>query len=277
MLCVLLSLLATACVDIPSPQARSQAAERLAAASNWQRLRLPTSQFVLAAYAPLNIPATDTLTIYIEGDGLAWITPSLVSPDPTPVKPIALELALRQPQGAAAYLARPCQFVEAADAHGCAEKYWTTQRFSGEMVDAAGQAIAKLKRRFHARELVLVGYSGGGAIAALVAARRKDVSLLVTVAGNLDHRAWTQRHHISPLDGSLNPADEWKALLGVPQIHLVGGRDTVIDRSDTASYQSRFPENRRPAMQVIEDFDHACCWVERWPELYTQSVAGSRH
>jgi hypothetical protein len=44
-------------------------------------------------------------------------------------------------------------------------------------------------------------------VASLVAARRHDVVRLVTVAGNLDHLAWTTLHGVSPLTGSLNPAD----------------------------------------------------------------------
>ncbi|GAB2181920.1 hypothetical protein DLREEDagrD3_21430 [Denitratisoma sp. agr-D3] len=48
-----------------------------------------------------------------------------------------------------------------------------------------------------ARRLTLVGYSGGAA--ALLAARCSDVVRLVTIAGNLDHRAWTRYHHITTL------------------------------------------------------------------------------
>lgn len=272
-LCVLLLLLTAGCVDIPSPQSREQAADHLAATAGWQKLRLPTDHFELTAYAPVSLSSTDTLTIYIEGDGFAWITPSLISPDPTPLNPLALKLALQQPQGATAYLARPCQFVESADVRGCAEKYWTTSRFSLEVVEAENQAIDELKRRFHAHQLVLAGYSGGGAIAALVTARRRDVSLLITVAGNLDHRAWTQMHHASPLDGSLNPADAWQSLVDVPQIHFVGGKDTNVGSTVAQSYLDRFPPGQRPAMRIIEDFDHACCWAEKWRELYLPPTA----
>ena len=39
-------------------------------------------QFVLASWLPESAPAGDTLTVYIEGDGLAWISSVDVSPDP---------------------------------------------------------------------------------------------------------------------------------------------------------------------------------------------------
>lgn len=265
-----LVLLALAgCADL-SPQPRWLNAERLAAASGWKKVRLPADNFVLAGYMPESIKDSDTLTIYIEGDGMAWISESAPSDDPTPRKPVGLELALRHPRGAAVYLARPCQFVEGADAHGCTEVYWTNRRFAPEVVAATSQAIDELKQRFHARQLALVGYSGGGAVAALVAVRRKDVSLLVTVAGNLDHRAWTRQHHVSPLAGSLNPADEWEALLPVPQIHFAGGRDHIVGTEIAESYLAHFPAGRHPEMRVIADFDHACCWAERWPALVNQ-------
>jgi len=269
-LLLLLSLLSglAGCVNL-SPDLRRDHADQLAAASGWQRVRLPAGSFVLAGYLPQTIPADNqTLTVYIEGDGLAWITASLVSLDPTPLQPIGLALALRHPQGAAAYLARPCQYVEGVETRGCSAEYWTSKRFAPEVVAATSQAIDTLKQRFQAQQLVLVGYSGGGALAALVAAHRQDVKLLVTVAGNLDHRAWTEQHHATPLTGSLNPADAWQELLNVPQIHFVGGKDQVVGREVAAAYASRFPADRRPKIQVVPEFDHTCCWAEQWPDLF---------
>ena len=105
-------------------------------------------------------------------------------------------------------------------------------------------------------------------MAALVAARRKDVTRLVTVAGNLDHVLWTQLHHVAPLTGSLNPADAWQALADISQVHFVGGNDRIISQEISESYVARFPADQRPPLRVIEGFGHACCWVEQWPQLY---------
>lgn len=269
MKCTILCILAVlvGCANI-SPQSRWQHAAQLTAEVGWQKLRLPTTHFVLVAYVPPPVAQSGTLTIYIEGDGFAWITSSQVSADPTPRNPVALELALRHPQGAAAYLARPCQFVEAADARNCRPAFWTDRRFSREVIEASDQAISALKQRVGAQRLILVGYSGGGAVAALVAARRSDVVQLVTVAGNLDHRAWTEEHHVPPLTGSLNPADEWRALLNVPQRHFVGARDEIVSRAVVESYVARFPLAQRPQVISIPGFDHVCCWVEQWGKLF---------
>ncbi|MCK9294674.1 MAG: alpha/beta hydrolase [Desulfobulbaceae bacterium] len=252
-----------------SPQQRRENAVRLAAAAGWREIRLPAERFILAGFIPQEIPLNSKiLTIYIEGDGLAWLTSTRISSDPTPVNPIGLELALRHPQGPAAYLARPCQYVTGGDARGCTNIYWSDRRFSLEVVSSVSLAIDRLKQEFRAQDLQLVGYSGGGAIAALVAARRSDVTSLITVAGNLDHQAWTRKHGVPPLSGSLNPADEWQAISTLQQIHFVGGRDTVISSDIFASFASHFPARSRPELVIIPDADHVCCWVERWPQLY---------
>ncbi len=265
-----LLLLLSACTGL-SPQLRWQHAEQLAAQAGWEKLRIPTGEFVLTAYVPHVKPA-ETLTIYIEGDGLAFISRSEVSMDPTPMHPLALELALRQPQGVAVYLARPCQYVDPVDRGTCRKSYWTDRRFSNEAIVASNQAVDALKLRYRAGKLILVGYSGGGAVAALLAARRADVAELITVAGNLDPAVWTMLHHDTPLVHSLNPSDEWKKLQFVPQKHLIGERDEVISAEVSQAYAARFPDSRRPELIFIPGFTHVCCWVEKWQELWTSQL-----
>lgn len=264
---LLLALTLAGCAVL-SPALRRQSAADLATAAGWDVVRLSAGNFVLMGFIPRESPMSDTLTVYIEGDGLAWISRSEQSMDPTPMRPVGLDLALRHPHGAVAYMGRPCQYVTGDDAHNCTTTWWTDRRFAPEVVKASSLAIDQLKQRFNARYIDLVGYSGGGAVAALVAARRRDVTHLVTVAGNLDHHAWTELHHTTPLNGSLNPADAWQALASIPQVHFIGGKDSNITRQITESYLARFPENQRPQLRVIEEFDHACCWVGKWPKLY---------
>lgn len=253
-----------------SPAERMQHAGTLARQHGWERLLLPSGAFTLVAYVPGEKMLMEHLTVYFEGDGRAWVNSSLPSSDPTPVDPVALELALRHPDDGVAYLARPCQYVRASDP-ACRPAYWTSRRFSPEVVEASDIAVETLKKRFGARRLTLVGYSGGGAVAALVAARRDDVVRLVTVAGNLDHKAWTSEHRISPLAGSLNPADEWLRLKNIEQVHYVGGSDSNVGRHVAESYASRFPAAQRPEIAIVPGFDHHCCWVDKWEELLLQS------
>jgi hypothetical protein len=260
-----LSLLA-ACSQLPSISQRTEQADRLAHAAGWHSQDLDTPQFVLRSYQPEKPAKAQVLTVYIEGDGFAWVSPSAPSHSPTPVDPVALRLALRDSEPAA-YLGRPCQFVEKSRQRNCRRHYWSGGRFAPEVIAATSSAIDLLMRQLGARQLVLIGYSGGGAVAALVAARRQDVVRLITIAANLDHQAWTSEHRLTPLDDSLNPADSWRTLIEVPQVHFVGGRDDNTGIPVASAYQDHFPEGRKPRVIVIPEFDHRCCWEVDWPGL----------
>jgi hypothetical protein len=265
-----IALFLSACASPPTPAARRDIADSVATGRGWQRLVVPADAFELAVYVPTVQEPRAMLTVYIEGDGFAWVSPSQPSSDPTPNHPVGLELALAHPRGNATYLARPCQYVVDAAASGCGQRYWTQARFAPEVIDAENNALDALKVRFHAEQLTLVGYSGGGAVAALLAARRSDVTRLITVAGNLDHAGWTRHHHVEPLTSSLNPADMVNALKGIRQWHFVGGMDRIIPPALVESFAARFPDSHRPRVLVEPGYDHVCCWVQNWSRLMQQ-------
>jgi len=258
----------TAC-SLFSPLHYSEQADKLANAAGWRKQQLTAGHFDLLSYVPnTSRPKREILTIYIEGDGKAWLSTYRISPDPTPRNPVALKLALRHPPNqAAAYLARPCQYENRAYQPPCREEYWSTKRFAPEVIATSQAAVDQLKRRIGADRVTLIGFSGGGGVAALLAAERRDVAELITVAGNLDHRVSSAHHSVTPLDGSLNPADAWQALRAIPQRHLVGDNDRVVPPLVAHAYQRRFPEGERPIVQIIKGFDHHCCWEDHWPEL----------
>ncbi len=257
----------TACVSIPNVDQRTGVSNQLAAHHGWQPDIIVTDSFDLMSYQPIYITSGIVLTVYIEGDGFAWRTRSVASTDPTPINAIGLKLALNHPDGNAVYLARPCQYTGGNNARGCNKTYWTHQRFAEEVVASSNQAISVLKSKFGATQLQLVGYSGGGAIAALLASRRNDVTRLITVAGNLDHQAWTDAKQISALTGSLNPADYWRELTNVEQVHFTGGNDAIIGSFVAQSYKQRFSDDGKIKIITLPDFDHHCCWAEQWGTL----------
>ncbi|MBH8610621.1 MULTISPECIES: alpha/beta fold hydrolase [Pseudomonas] len=264
---VLLIALLSACASAPAPEARRQQAMELARTQHWQGLTLDTRSFPLQAFVPPAFAAERQLVIYLEGDGFAWRTASQPSDDPTPINPLALRLALAQPGGNAAYLARPCQYL-GAQRSPCSQRYWTDARFADNVVASVDQAISTLKARAKAQELVLVGYSGGAAIALLLAARRDDISRVVTVAGNLDHRAWTEYHRVQPLRGSLNPADDGARLAHLEQIHLVGADDRVLPPSLAQRFVREHPTNPPARVWVMPGYTHQSGWAEHWPSLW---------
>lgn len=211
------------------------------------------------------------LHVYIEGDGHAWRTRHRPSRDPTPRDPVALRLAMADPAPAVAYIGRPCQYL--ADVSGCPRRYWTSHRYAPEVVAALAEVVRDLAARHGARgQPVLVGYSGGGALAVLLAARGAPASAVVTVAANLDLAAWTSLHGVSPLSGSLDPAQE-RAAGAIPQRHLVGERDRVVPPSVVRAFAAAtgLPV---AAVRVVPGFDHHCCWAREWPRLWRRMVAG---
>ena len=105
------------------------------------------------------------------------------------------------------YLARPCQFRPPGTRDSCDTSFWTTHRFAESVVAALDGAIDRALPPSPRRRLTLIGYSGGGGLAVLLAARRSDVVAVVTVAGNIAHGVWTSHHKVSPLKGSLDPID----------------------------------------------------------------------
>lgn len=264
---LLVAALLAGCSSVPDANTRLQSANSVAAPQGWAAQTLHTRTFTLQAWTPSATTSATTLTVYIEGDGLAWITSSMPSDDPTPTHPMVLRMAMAQPDGNAAYLARPCQYTRLADPR-CASPYWTDKRFAAEVIDAMNQGLDTLKRQRGAHRLVLVGYSGGGAVTALLAERRSDVSAWITVAGNIDTQAWTEYHRISPLTGSLDPMAASSTLRNLTQYHFVGSRDRIVPPELVRAFASRMADAK-----VIErqGYDHACCWADDWAKAYPLS------
>lgn len=248
-------------------------AERVAARHGWQRATYPAGPFILAAYQRFGARQDGELAVYIESDGRAWLDRSTLSPDPTPVHPLVLNLAVQDPALHRLYLARPCQYLADAERARCSPVYWSDGRFAPEVVAATDAAISAAKRESGAARVRLVGYSGGGAVAALVAARRDDVSLLITIAGTLDHARWTRDAGVSPLSRSLNPADEAARLAAVPQIHFVGDRDRIVPPAVADSFVARLPDRSRVRVVRMSDHTHECCWTDAWPDLLARHLA----
>lgn len=209
---------------------------------------------------------SDTLTVYLEGDGATWTTPYHPPRDPTPFKPIALALAALDPAPAVAYLGRPCQYLDDASLARCDSAYWMGSRFAPEVVAAYEQALDRLKAERGARHLRLVGHSGGGVIAVLLAQRRSDVASLITVSAPLALADWAGHHRVTPLLASLDPLVQAHRL---PHgVHWTGGRDKNVPPMIVA----RFVQKLGGRMMTVADFDHECCWAQEWPALLSRSL-----
>jgi len=266
LLCVVLAALELAACGagfVP----RQRKAEVMAAEAGWSCRLAVANMFDLVTCASPGRVEGGILVVYVEGDGLAFLGPHAVSADPTPREPAALQLALRDPRAAAAYVARPCQYTMAEGGRNCVPAYWTGGRYAPEVVASMGAALDIMKREAGAAQLVLAGYSGGGAMAVLLAAARSDVAGIVTVGANLDLAFWTGREGLTPLDGSLDPAQVAAKVQHIPQVHFTGEDDEVVAPAVAYSYLSHMTDGSRTIVVVVPGFDHDCCWVDRWHEI----------
>lgn len=264
---LLILFLLAACSTLVSQ--RVQRAGQLAQQAGMTAVSFP-GEVPLAGYARRGNGA---LWVFIEGDGLAWVTPTRPSMNPTPVDPVALRLAAADPAGNVLYLARPGQYV----GDKVSPQYWLDARFAPEVVAAMKDAVLDHAQVVAARELVLVGYSGGAALAVLVAAQLVEqpsprLAGLVTVAGNLDHQRWTKALGLTPLAHSLNPADVAAQLVLVPQRHLVGTRDSQVPIVVLESYLQHAGDHRCQATSRFP-LGHAGPWEEAWRATRNQSLA----
>jgi hypothetical protein len=238
--------------------------DRRANALGFASIGLQGAGFHHLAYVAGALERSNTLHVYVEHDGTPWLDLTHAAADPTPRAPLALEL-MAQDAGPRLFLGRPCYFASKEEPQPiCTPLLWTHLRYSPEVVASMVAALRRFLTLHPFRRVVLIGYSGGGTLAWLMASHVPETAEIVTVAANLDTDDWTRIHGYSPLAGSLNPALMPPLPATVGQLHYVGGRDRNVPPSVVQSFARRHPEAR---VIEVSDFDHQCCWVERWPKL----------
>ena len=212
------------------------------------------------------------LVVYLEGDGRGVVR-GRVTNDPTPNRAMGFELARSDPAPSILYLARIGQFQPSQTGQNY-QPYWANKRLADEAVTAANRAIDEAKKRVGAQYVHLIGYSGGGGLAILLAERRHDVSSLTTVAGLLDTQWWVREKNFQPLTGSLNPADQASLLTNVPQVHFYGLEDSIIPPAMSSHFQTLAPFTSFRRVEV--NTNHWKAWPELWPELLKNYLLPNR-
>ncbi|VVE69465.1 esterase [Pandoraea captiosa] len=248
---------------------RNAHADSLAAPAGLKREVLKAEDFRLTVFSRIT-RADKPLRIYIEGDGLAWVSRTEPSLDPTPVAATGLALAATDPSANVAYLARPCQFTPMEDNPRCDIAYWTGKRFAPEVVDAMDAEITQLAARTPGQSLELIGFSGGGAIAVLIAARRRDVASLRTVAGNLDVEYVNRLHDVSAMPASRNPVDVARQVAKIPQIHFSSEQDKVVPPAVARRFAAAV-SGACVRTVVVTGLAHDGDWQTRWKDLLAQT------
>ncbi len=214
----------------------------------------------------------DVLHVYLDGDGTPWVNNRWVSEDPTPKNPMLLRLMSLDP-APTAYLGRPC-YHGFSDTVPCEPSLWTDKRYSTIVVKTMAVALEQILKLVRTKTVVLIGYSGGGTLAMLLAPQIQNLGGIVTIAGNLDIETWSSLHSYAPLLGSMNPAQQHPLDPKLFQLHLAGGKDqnvpvNLIQPTVFLQYSAE--------LIVIPEFDHICCWEKIWPsvlktiQLYTNN------
>lgn len=224
-------------------------------------------QFHITTYQKITDPSKPYV-FYIEGDGHAFQNkrPTL---DPTPNKLMMINLATSDSRANVIYIARPCQYTPKTFNPACDDiTYWTSKRLSSETVDVINTTIHKINgnKNFH-----LIGFSGGGGIAVLVAARNPNVIDIITIAGNLDTENFTTHHKVSPMKSSLNPIDFAQQINHIPQLHLSGRNDQIIPSFIAENYIKA--SSSTCVKQKIYNAEHNTGWMKLWPQILQQDFS----
>lgn len=229
--------------------------------------RYQTPSFMLTTYERITAH-NDIIHIYIEGDGNSWKSKHKLSHNPTPKQPLALQLALQDQHPQVIYIARPCQFTPLALDSSCDAKYWSSHRYAKEVVQAFQATLTQIKESNpHSQGFILIGFSGGASIAALIASERNDVFGLITVAGDLNHVALNRHHRTTPLSGSLNPTDVADKLQHLPQQHWTGSKDRIVPSWIANQFSKRINNPECCQVYTLTGVEHHAGWVEKWPEI----------
>jgi hypothetical protein len=222
-----------------------------------QTLALSVDVFRLTAFYQPGQRPSKRLHVYLEGDGRPWLHGNWPAEDPTTQASLMLPL-MALDTGAGLYLGRPCYNGHAKDA-GCNSKHWTSARYGEQIVNAMAVALEQFCQRHDIQQLVLIGHSGGGTLALLLAGRLPQTQLIVTLAGNYDIDAWTDHHGYLRLTESINPARQ--AETGIEEWHFLGADDTTIPpQLILSALQHRLHSH----VEVLPSVEHQTGWLEVW-------------
>ncbi len=183
--------------------------------------------------------SSEVIVVVVEGDGMPWKESGVLALDPTPSDPLMLDW-YRQWTGSAIYLGRPCYYgakelqppkpqVEIHTVYrlsSCNPYWFSMGRYSQPVVQSMVEVLSEILPA--ETRVVILGHSGGGALAMLMAAKLDQVVAVVTLAANLDVQKWVEFHDYTPLYGSLDPARENVLPPRIRQLHMASAADDVI-------------------------------------------------
>ena len=254
--CVAALALLTACSG-PSKRFDRQASEY-----GFQKVERTGNGYTHTVYSNLPSERSSLLHVYLGGDGTPWIDGKIIAWDPTPRNPVGLRL-MAQDEVSSIYLGRPCYHGH-SDSPSCSHALWTSERYSKEVIESMAAVLREIIEQEQYRELVFIGFSGGGGLAMFLADIFPQTRQVVTLAGNLDIEAWVALHNYDELTGSLNPRSMAPLPERIQQYHLAGGKDANIP---AMMIQGALGRQKNSQFILFEDFTHGCCWETIWKSM----------
>lgn len=244
-----------------NPKERKELADNIASNANFTNQLVKGDKFHIYTYQKITDPSK-SYVIYLEGDGYIFYS------DPTPMNPMLIRLASLDNRPNIIYIARPCQYTIKDNIGVCNNSYWTTKRMSEDSVASLNTVINKIT---HDKPIDLIGFSGGGGIAALIAARNPKVQSIVTIAGNLDHIAFNNHHNSMQMTESLNPIDYAHTIRNIPQLHLSGADDKAVPPFIAEEFVKK-SNSKCVHNKIFPGFTHSKGWETIWKNVATEPI-----
>ena len=209
----------------------------------------PTLNISMATWTKESLDYNHKLRIYIDGDALDDNNRKPVIPYPI------TEIAQNDPYPFSLVLGRPCYYT--SDDICSKKEIWQDGRFLPEIIAQMSIVVERWIKRYHPSEIEFVGYDGGAAMALLLAARVKNTPASVVTFGGIfdtDRQAALKGKDLHP--GSLNPANEPYKLVDIPQIHYVGGQDTVATKRLAEEFIAGIESPKSIQLRVVPQATH---------------------
>ncbi|MBR5129903.1 MAG: hypothetical protein IKV03_01595 [Alphaproteobacteria bacterium] len=185
-----------------------------------------------------NIQKGKPIRFYIEGDG-----------NPNPTIPVALKLAQKDEHENIIYLTRACQYIENDLCNN--KDLYTTARFHQEIVNEMQELSLYFIKKYQAPHIEFVGYDGGAAFAIVLGSRIPITSQVITIAGTLNTSNQKNLH-----EETVNPFDHKDLIAHIPQVHYVGGQDTISPRRTAERFVGRLKNPRSAKVKVLPTLSH---------------------
>lgn len=253
-------LLLSSCAS--SIETRVKEAEKVASINKFAKKLVKAGDFVITTYQRVS-DKDSPYVFYIEGDGSISIGCYAIADNPTPSKVMLFKLATLDTRPNIVYIARPCQYTPVELNPNCNQAYWTDKRMAEEVIESTNIVINSIN---NGNPTSLVGFSGGGGVAILVAARNKHIKDIITIAGNLDIENFSTHHRIYVLKESLNPIDYAIKISNIPQLHLSGSKDAIVPSKIMQGY-IKASSSDCTQQKIFPNITHTKGWDKVWQEV----------